>query len=694
MIDMFERLDRISGFIDQDLVEEMIEDLLDMEDFSTPSKRKRLVEDSFAKVWKAFRQLGRTGGPVYEKQRKKAILNAIEKAVKLCDGQNVIASEKDFVFFESMGLLTYEGLEATEYVPMAAALWILDKLRMSGKLGEAFRFLPASMDDIWDIWIPTDFYHPCYDNDLIQSAAHVVCMSNSREKEAEQFRALMGLLDPERVSAAVDRFHSLQWKAIEAAMKGEGLFDREAVRLADEIRSLNMAENALVVRPANGRETAEKKKELSRQFLDNDDARREFHMHFEKYFGCGNRKVLGMRQLGRLMDVHVQDPFEICFAMEYLLGMDDESIWLMRSGTAAVKAACRLLPWHGFDEDSYMDGDNPDHEDQDEDDWDLGAMTFNENGWLDREAPPEKTDIYRLDVPGGKNAAQRIYALSRGIVPVGMHPFEAERESMKKENVENADLVADWSEILFLASFQAQASNLSRGRWSWAPEEFEGDGTEDTEDIFKVDKGSAPFTEKDGNNEARGQSFRGSDSGSKEDSDPAAKLKKAEKDLEAARRQIKNLRHTLSEGRRDFSAEMAKAERELRTLRMEHRELADLRELVFNRENAVRTKDTEEITFPYETKKRTVVFGGHDTFLKAIRLLLPDVKFVDTANYGFDPEIVRNADVVWIQTNCISHSQYGNILRLTRQNGIQLRYFAYASAKECARQLVLEDQQE
>lgn len=675
MIDMFERLDRISGFIDQDLVEEMIENLLDKEDFSTPSKRKRLVEDSFAKVWKAFRQLGRAGGPVYEKQRKKAILNAIEKVVRLCEGQNVLALEKDFVFFESMGLLTYEGLEATEYVPMAAALWILDKLRMSGKLGEAFRFLPASMDDIWDIWIPTDFYHPCYDNDLIQSAAHVVCMSNSREKEAEQFRALMGLLDPERVSAAVDRFHSLQWKAIEAAMKGEGLFDREAVRLADEIRSLNMAENALVVRSANGRETVEKKKELSRQFLDNDDARREFHMHFEKYFGCGNRKVMGMRQLGRLMDVHVQDPFEICFAMEYLLGMDDESIWLMRSGTTAIKAACRLLPWHGFDEDSYMDEDNPDHEDQDEDDWDLGAMTFNENGWLDREAPPEKTDIYRLDGLGGKNAAQRIYALSRGIVPVGMHPFEAERESMKKENVENADLVADWSEILFLASFQAQASNLSRGRWSWEPEEEANDIEEETDS--DEEEGLFPSTEPD--------------SGSIEDSAYATELKKAEKELENARRQIKNLRRTLSESRRDFSTEMAKAERELRTLRMEHRELADLRELVFNRENAVHVKDTEEIPFPYETKKRTVVFGGHDTFLKAIRLLLPNVKFVDTANYGFDPEIVRNADVVWIQTNCISHSQYGNILRLTRQNGIQLRYFAYASAKECARQLVLED---
>ena len=678
-MDMFESIIRMKDLVDQDIVEDRIEDLLDIEDFSTPSKRKRLVEESFIKMREAYSSIGRIGGPVHEKQRKIAILHAIEKAVKLCEGQNVLTPEKEFVFFETMGFFTYEGLEEAENIPVAAALWILDELRMSGKLGEAFRFLPSSMDGIWDIWMPTDLYHPCYDNDLIQSVAHAVSMSNSREKEAEQFRALMGLLDPEKVSAAVDRFHSLQWKAIEAAMKGEGLFDREAMRLIDELKSLRI-ENALVVLPARGMDSTEKKKELLKQFLDNDDARRQFHIHFEKLFGNGERKILGFRQLGRLMDVPVQDPYEICFAMEYLLGMDDESIWLMRSGTTAVKAACRLLPWHGFDEDSHLDEDSPDREDKDEDDWDVGAMTFNGNGWLDREAPPENTDIYRLDSPGGKNAAQRIYALSRGIVPVGMHPFSAERESMKEENVEHADLIADWSEILFLASFQAPASNFALGRWSWDPEE-EADDIEEKADSNSDDKeGSLPSAEPD--------------SGSTENSDPATALQKAEKELENARRQIKNLRRTLSESRRDFSAEMAKADRELRTLRMEHRELADLRELVFNRENTVRAKDTGEITFPYETKKRTVVFGGHDTFLKAIRPLLPDVKFVDTANYGFDPEIVRNSDVVWIQTNCISHSQYGNILRLTRQNGIQLRYFAYASAKECARQLVLEDRKE
>ena len=83
-----------------------------------------------------------------------------------------------------------------------------------------------------------------------------------------------------------------------------------------------------------------------------------------------------------------------------------------------------------------------------------------------------------------------------------------------------------------------------------------------------------------------------------------------------------------------------------------------------------------------------MIFGGHDTFLKAIKPMLPTVKFVDAGNLAFNPEIIRNADVVWIQNNCISHSQYWAIVRNCKQAGVQMRYFGYAGAEKCAEQLV------
>ena len=80
--------------------------------------------------------------------------------------------------------------------------------------------------------------------------------------------------------------------------------------------------------------------------------------------------------------------------------------------------------------------------------------------------------------------------------------------------------------------------------------------------------------------------------------------------------------------------------------------------------------------------------GQHKTFLKTIKPMLPTVRFVDANNLAFNPEIIRNADVVWIQNNCISHSQYWAIVKNCKLAEIQMRYFGYASAEKCAEQVV------
>ena len=157
---------------------------------------------------------------------------------------------------------------------------------------------------------------------------------------------------------------------------------------------------------------------------------------------------------------------------------------------------------------------------------------------------------------------------------------------------------------------------------------------------------------------------------------------------------IKGLKKALSEMRRQSEKDKANMEKELRILRREHRELADLRELVFNQENEPsEEKVSDEIRYPYQTKKRTVVFGGHETWLKAFKPKFSNVRFVDASQYSFAPEVIRNADVVWIQNNRISHSQYYAVVNTARQYGIQVRYFPFASADKCAELLVREDRE-
>ena len=111
--------------------------------------------------------------------------------------------------------------------------------------------------------------------------------------------------------------------------------------------------------------------------------------------------------------------------------------------------------------------------------------------------------------------------------------------------------------------------------------------------------------------------------------------------LAKAKEEIKNLKHVLAETRRKNQDVLADKNKQLKALQREHTELVDLRELVFNQESleqvpADDTKPVQDITFPYETKKRVVVFGGHDTFLKVIKPMFPTVRFVDTRNIAFN----------------------------------------------------------
>ena len=84
-------------------------------------------------------------------------------------------------------------------------------------------------------------------------------------------------------------------------------------------------------------------------------------------------------------------------------------------------------------------------------------------------------------------------------------------------------------------------------------------------------------------------------------------------------------------------------------------ELADLREIVFNQQQE-----------------------------------MPDVRFMGE-NIS-NAEIIRRADVIWIQTNCIGHAAYYGIINLARRYNRKVRYFQYASAAKCAEQIAEEEE--
>ena len=131
---------------------------------------------------------------------------------------------------------------------------------------------------------------------------------------------------------------------------------------------------------------------------------------------------------------------------------------------------------------------------------------------------------------------------------------------------------------------------------------------------------------------------------------------------------------------------------EIDTLR-DRSELSQLRETLF----ALRTKENQpeeapgtEIEFPWQTKRRIVAFGGHDTWRKAIRPMLPDIRFFDREMLP-DINAVKGADAVWIQPNALSHPFYYRVIDIARKENIPIRYFGFASARKCAEQLAADE---
>lgn len=121
-------------------------------------------------------------------------------------------------------------------------------------------------------------------------------------------------------------------------------------------------------------------------------------------------------------------------------------------------------------------------------------------------------------------------------------------------------------------------------------------------------------------------------------------------------------------------------------------ELNALRAIVFNRMTGENSELDEKqgIIFPYTVRQRVVIFGGHDTWSKAIRPLLLNARFIDR-NTQPNRDMIKKADVVWIQVNALGHKHYTNIMDTARAHGVAIRYFSYSSAEKCARQLAQED---
>ncbi len=696
-------------------------------DYSTPEGKKRFVK----KIWIEKIQIAESidvsiesflEGP-YGRRRQMAVLNCLDRAEKDFQPLGLESVMETFAYEELQPFITYNLPDVRGDLRMGAVLWILEKLKAAGRLREARALLPDPADSIRPALLLTGFYHPCFDEFLIQTVFDVV---NNRYGEGhgaplnevnavgempdETYRSLLRLISYEEIEKACTSFRDRLWEIETIRMKGNGYYAREIGKISQEIRNherdplsapFARPKSAVTIPQWQGGSPVDpmdmaKSEDLAARAKECLEQKKDFQRQFDEYFWM-DRKTLrrrtGSRELTEAMQsFSVSDPYELCFALFYLLDSGDDMVWLMGAGTSLMRYVQRQLPWYQ---------DTSGWEDEDLDAW-FTDIPYDRNGWMERKNSTEEPIDFFRERHGGRNLAQIVYSLCRTVVPTGLHPFEEDRKQLTEEGMDEAlaRRITDLAEILFLQKFQASWYMEQDEDEDWNGDEEE-DWAEDEdlnedEDWEGGDEPAVTPVPKLGGYWGKVAAEQGAGETSDGTIDLAQENERLKEELEAVNKQIKSMKNSLAAAHKQTESEREKYEQDLRELKLEHRELADLRELVFHSEKSAEERERREqpdrkYVYPYTTVKRTVVFGGHDSFLRVLRQMLPDVKYVDADNLTYSPEIIRNADVVWIQNNCISHSQYWSIVKNCKLAGVQMRYFGYAGAEKCAEQLVTED---
>ena len=668
--------------------------------------------------------------PVRLKRRIRATSSYVPQARALAG--NICPTIPDYFYLEeewaeinALPLTTYDALEDQSAISLAAAIWILDRIDEAGKLMELKRMLPQNRMEIERACLQ---YYPSiwdtsYEEELIWAVAYVLrnrnkdCVGIPVKKgdslktnaimddytamgkqhqdvpSRRQFEGMLALI-PDVVRQNAERhFEEKLWEITERYFRARSITAREEAdnakklvdlqsRVSEHMEKflrrevppapLNAALSGATFSSGGAKARLDQMLNNPLQYLShNADIEQQLEDEAKAILERASRLAwavstmascapesyvngIGAEAAQCLKGYTVGDPYEMCFALFSLLDQDSELPWLYFAGTALMKNVCATLPW--FDGD-FCDYDDPV--------WDYDAAATKPK------KPSDLPDFYAMEYTDNRenseflsysNLAQIVYNLTGAIMPRDLHRYDVVLPELRHYGITGKKLQAQLLLCMGILGETQRQTDCSYYDFSEL-ELFEAEndtdrGAEESEITANADQTNA--------------------------------LQNKVSQLQAELKQMKRMLYEAEKATRDAQANISSLQKKSEE---EKQELADLREIVFRQENEIEEKlETDShISLPYEVQNRTVVFGGHETWAKAIKpMLTGKIRFVDR-NMQPNADLIRHASVVWLQSNSMSHRNYYAIMNTVRANDIPLRYFTFASAEKCALQLAEAD---
>ena len=611
------------------------------------------------------------------KKRIEGTVSGITEARKRFS--NILSSDQlDALFAYANSMLIKGGynheVDKLNMVALSSAIWILDELLLSGNIDEIYQYLPVCDEDDYNETLYLPVKHPVYEDDLIFSLVYLIrhrntsknigecnigslvweqAKADSDEKSLEyrsSFDSIIALINPEAIKEAVLHFEEKVWEFYRISFSIRAAVEKKGQALIDERDNLQNqragnTRNVLLM-PTAQDDSFDDEIEI----LDDQIDRLE-HVTFTDLSSPNDREKLVKSLKGlvstkiteKLVTFHVDDPFETAFAMLYLMDTNSIIPWYYFGSISVGYTMCDQLPYDTRTElpekPIKLSG------------WNSALYQHRYKGCrfenrTDADGEPVKRSY-------AKNLSQLVFSNTLSLIP-RVVPEQAELTEYLNGL---GELSEHEKEAYSLLSFILVAGRLRTGSI------FKYQALQEVKQLIE------DYQEED------------------------ADLQVDDKQLETENARLRAKNRELIEKISDMLASQKSDSKLVQLLQhqieLQAKELADLREAVYLLENDTisETPVDESIHYPYATSGKIISFGGHETWLKEMRKKLPNVMFISPDSLP-NIDLIRNADTVWLQTNCLSHSDFYRIINLVRQNGIQLRYFSFAGSEKCAEQLV------
>lgn len=611
----------------------------------------------------------------------------------------------DWCFINSMPLQSVDLCNAVRGYTTSAAIWILDVLKAYGKIEDAVSLLPRDPSLLDTVEIE-EFWDPCHSYDVIRGMVYVIehrnddCVGIKSDEKPPFHRALLDDFTatgtqhqkvPSRTTyekiidmipdldieesvnnyeaafdSCMERYYKFRYVSFSRIKDCVDEIDRSVqshkkdkkpvsttpfVPLAviperDTVRQMSVREIGISGHVDKVSESQQWKDSIRLLFdkykkLESDadgllaGSVSNFSWTYQQW--CDNYDET---YAPIMIDFKILDPFELCFAYLYLLDTDSDLPWLAYPSSCILNLCSTMMPWINSHTNIVCRYDNY----ADYRDMDFGSpyeLSLEFSG-----DPVDAQDDDCLETDHRSSVAKAVFDITGCLLPRDLKVTDVFSNILEDyygmDDKDAAAKVMAYVSILYYVQNKTRFPDISRSLMKTI-----------SSHLHQIDE-----------------------------------LQKTVSDLKKQRDELNDSVHALQ---RDLKKAQEKSSSEEQKNRAALQELAELREIVYNmnQENAPdesSQKDTDDIVFPYHTNGKIVVFGGHDSWVKAIKPLLPDVRFVPNGNPSVD--LIRNADVVWIQANSLSHKVFYKIIDVVRANNIPIHYFSYSSAEKCARQVV------